>query len=350
MQSSTLKIDPKTIVSYFEKLVRIPSPTGFTRYVQDFLVEQARSKNIQVTTTRKGAVRFSFEGENEAGKVLAFAAHVDTLGAMVRSVTGEKIKIAPVGSLPAFNVIGDHCTIHAFDSTKYSGTILPDNPSTHVSKKWEEERIKFDDLHVRIDKRIREKEKLDKLIPIGSYVTLDPGFRFDNEYINSRFLDDKASAAVLLALSDQLLDPKSGLLKEVQEIYILFNITEETGQGLAGLPENLDALIIVDMGVVGDGVAGDEYSVSICVKDSSGPYHYELTQQLIEIAEKNKIPYKTDVFPFYGSDGSAALRAGKDVKVALIGPGVAASHGYERTHIDALDATFRLVSSFIQAQ
>lgn len=95
-------------------------------------------------------------------------------------------------------------------------------------------------------------------------------------------------------------------------------------------------------------VAGDEYHVSICAKDSSGPYDYGMRSRLVSLAQKNKIPYKVDIFPFYGSDGSAALSAGYDIRVGLIGPGVSASHGVERTHTKGLQATKDLILACIE--
>jgi len=341
--------DSYSIVDYFEQLVSIPSPTGFTRLAQEYLIAHALQNSIPYYHTRKGAVRFDFAGGNENGKVIAFAAHVDTLGAIVRTVEGKKLKIAPVGSIPAYYAIGDYCTIHSLNGEVYYGTILPENPSVHVNKKWSDTVIKFDDLFVRIDQCFPAEKVLSDIIPVGSYITFDPKFRFENGFVNSRFLDDKVSAAVLLALSDQLLKRKE-LLANVQSVHLFFNVTEETGQGLAGLPEKTEELIVVDMGVVGEGVTGDENHVAICLKDSSGPYHYELTKDLIGLAKRNSIAYNTDIFPFYSSDGSAALSAGTDIRVALIGPGVYASHGYERTHVDALNATFTLLCSYLEIQ
>ncbi len=187
-------------------------------------------------------------------------------------------------------------------------------------------------------------EEIDNGIEVGNFISFDPGFNTVNGFIKSRHLDDKASCAILLYLADMIVEKKIELKKNVQ---FFFNISEETGQGIAGFTENINDLIIVDMGVVGDGCNGDEYNVSICAKDSSGPYNYDLTQVLINVAKEESIGYKTDVFPFYGSDGSAILRSCRDMRIALVGPGVSASHGYERTHIDSLTQTQALIEAYI---
>ena len=242
-------------------------------------------------------------------------------------------------------LIGDYCTIHNFDGDVYEGTILPKNPAAHVNKGVNELELKIENLEVRVDLPLKDsRDSLQKHIEVGNFVSLDPKFRVVNGFVKSRHLDDKASVAILLHVAELL---KKEARKLKRNIYLFFNISEETGQGIAGFP-HIDDFVVVDMGVVGDGVAGDEFHVSVCAKDSSGPYNYDLTQSLIQIAKKNRIAYKSDVFPFYASDGSSTLRAGSDTRVALIGPGVSASHGYERSHVDALLNTAQLITSFIE--
>ena len=83
------------------------------------------------------------------------------------------------------------------------------------------------------------------------------------------------------------------------------------------------------MGAIGDGQSTDEYTVSICAKDASGPYHYGLRKNLVQLAKDHHIDYKIDIYPFYGSDASAAIRAGNDIIHGLIGPGIDSSHAFE---------------------
>ncbi|TYB30233.1 MAG: M42 family metallopeptidase [Candidatus Mcinerneyibacterium aminivorans] len=336
-------IEKKEIINYLENIINIPSPTGFTSEITKFLIKNAEKNNIKYTQTKKGAIIYEFESEKATGENTLFACHIDTLGAMVNKVEENKIKITSIGGYPAFYIIGNYCRIHSFNNKTYKGTILPDNPSVHVNKDLSKKKFKLNDLYIRPDIITDENKTLDNYIEVGNFVSFDPGFKTVNDFIKSRHLDDKSSASIFLHLAN-LINNNKNLLN--QNIYFYFNITEETGQGIAGMPD-IDNLIIVDMGVVGDSVEGDERSVSICAKDSSGPYNYNLVHKMVQLSKENKIDYKVDVFPYYGSDGSAALRAGKDIKVGLIGPGVSASHGYERTHTKGLINTAKLIISFI---
>jgi len=330
------------IINYIKDLVEIPSPTGFTGRIKDYLVENAKLKGIKYMVTRKGAVIYTFSKDDKPG--VMFAAHIDTLGAMVKEIRENSLKVTSVGGYPFLYVIGDYCKIHAEDGI-YDGTFLPVNPAVHVSKDVYEMKANADNVEIRVDYKKADKEdSLKKHINIGNFISFDPKFRYVNGFVKTRHLDDKASAGVLLFIADEL---NEGVIKTERNISIFFNVTEETGQGVAGYPPFED-LIIVDMGVVGDGVAGDEFSVSICAKDSSGPYNYELTQELISVAKQNSLAYKVDVFPYYGSDGSAVLASGYDARVALIGPGIGASHGYERTHEEALISSELLIRKYLE--
>lgn len=337
-------VDPNALVEYLETLLKIPSPTGYTKLIEQHLLSYAQERKISVHHTRKGAVMYAFEYEH-ADKNLMLTAHVDTLGAIIKEVYYDTLKLSLIGGYPVLYLIGDYCQIHGFDGKIYEGTILPDNPAAHVNNKLNEFELKIENLSVRVDLPLNNgRESLAQYIEVGNFVSLDPKYRYLNGFIKSRHLDDKASGAILLYVADILNKLK---VKLHSNIYLYFNITEETGQGIAGLP-TIDDLIVVDMGVVGSGTRGDEFSVSICAKDSTGPYNYDLTQALIQLSKKHRIDYKTDIFPYYGSDGSTALRAGGDMRVALIGPGVSASHGYERTHIDALINTTKLILCFLE--
>ena len=338
-------INSESLVSYIETLVNIPSPTGYTKQLEAFLLQHAHENQIAYTQTRKGAVIYKFEVENAESNIM-FAAHVDALGAIVKEVNHDTLTLSPIGGYPIIYLIGDYCRIHTFDGTIYEGTVLPNNPAAHVNKALNEMEMKIENFSVRVDISLQPEETLEDYIEVGNFISLDPKFRYVDGFVKSRHLDDKASGAVLLYVAD-VLQQYAEKLKS--NIYLFFNITEETGQGISGFP-HIDDFIVVDMGVVGEGAAGDEFHVSICAKDSSGPYNYDLTQTLIRISKKHDIGYKTDIFPYYGSDGSAALRAGGDMRVALIGPGVSASHGYERTHVDSLTNTTKLILGFLEEE
>lgn len=335
------KINSEKIAGYIEQLVKIPSPTGYTIEIKDFLVDFAKKNGIRHEVTRKGAVMFHLGPQNNNGTY--FAAHIDTLGAMVTGVSEKRVKVTPLGGFPGMYIIGERCTVHTRSGKSYYGTFLPDDPAVHVNAKLKEMKPDFSNSSLRMDIDTKDDRKLSDSISVGDFVSFDCGFRNTNGYINSRHLDDKASAGIFLHLSV--------ILKEVENemkepVTFFFNVTEETGQGIAGMPKDSD-LIVVDMGVVGEKPAGSEKCVSICAKDSSGPYNYDLTTELIRIAQVNEIEHKVDVFPFYGSDGSALLRSCSDSRVALIGQGVDGSHGYERTHVSGLMATASLILAYI---
>lgn len=200
-------------------------------------------------------------------------------------------------------------------------------------------------MYIRLDELVEKREDTEKLgIRPGDFIAFDPKFEYVNGFVKSHFLDDKASVAAIL---DLIIDMKDEL--EKYPVAFFFSPYEEVGHGgSAGYPPTTKELLVVDMGVVGEGVSGKETAVSIAAKDTTGPYDYDMTNRLIELAEENNIPYVVDVFPYYGSDGSAALRAGWDFRVALIGPGVHASHGMERTHVKGLLATKELIRAYIK--
>lgn len=340
--------DMKTLLSHLEQLINIPSPTGMTGKIEDFLLHWAGDRDISCTRTHKGGIVFSFPagsaevgtGENDS-RPLILASHIDTLGAMVKKAGADGVDIVPVGGYPAMYALGNYCTIHSTGGD-FSGTILPKNPAVHVNNKLRELVLNYDNIQVRLD-YLPDEDAQDADFPVqtGDFVSLDPGFSVAEGFVKSRHLDDKASAAVLLSLAEQLTKHRAE-----RDIYLYFNVTEETGQGISAIPDSAD-LLVVDMGVVGEDCQGKETHVSICAKDSSGPYNYDFTAELKAAAESCKADYVVDIFPFYGSDGSAALRAGKDFRVALIGPGVSASHGWERTHIRAMENTLKLLKAYI---
>jgi len=163
-------------------------------------------------------------------------------------------------------------------------------------------------------------------------------------FLKSRHLDDKASAGILLALAESL---ASGAFRLGRRTWLLFTTYEEVGHGGAVIPSGVEEFLSVDMGAIGDDLGCDEYKVSICAKDSRGPYDWDLTNSLIEAAKRSGCSYAVDIYPDYGSDADVALSAGHDVRHGLIGPGVYASHGYERTHRDAVANTLVLLREYL---
>lgn len=346
----TYTFHAKETVSLLKQLVEIPSPSGFTKEIMDFMENILKQLQVDYIRTNKGALIATIKGADET-KHRLLTAHTDTLGAMVKEVKGSgRLKLTMVGGFNWNAVEGEYCTIHTADGKKIRGTILMHQTTVHVYKNASGLPRDEQNIEVRIDEKVLTAEDTRKLgVEVGDFVSFDPRFEeTETGFIKSRHLDDKASTALLLQLIKIIQDTKV-TLPHTTHFYISNN--EEIGYGgNSNVPAETVEYLAVDMGAIGDGQSSDEYTVSICAKDSSGPYHYELTRQLVELAKKENIDYKLDIYPYYGSDASAAIRAGYDVKHALLGPGIEASHAYERTHIDSLENTAKLLCSYVFAK
>lgn len=328
-------------LEYIQKLLSIPSPTGFTRAATDYLLETLTALGFSPKRALKGGVSCELGGE---GNGLMLSAHVDTLGAMVRSVKGNgRIRYTHVGGWQDATVETENCLVHTRDGRTYSATVQSTKASQHVYPGMGAEARGEETLEIVLDEPVKTAQDVENLgIETGCYISWDPRTVLtESGYLKSRHLDDKASAGVLLALARMVAEKKVTLKRRV---CILFTVFEEVGHGCSmNLPEGIEDMLVVDMGCVGDDLKCDETMVSICVKDSAGPYHYEFTSELIAAAKANGIDYAADVYPSYSSDSATALKAGNDVRFALIGPGVFASHGYERTHVKGIDNTCKLL-------
>jgi putative aminopeptidase FrvX len=329
------------------ELLQTPSPTGYTEdvilKVRQYLEELGFSPQI----SPKGTLISTWNGD-DSSQTRALTAHVDTLGAMVKEIKDNgRIKLTPIGGYAWNTIEGEGCTIFTSKGT-VRGSILLNKASGHiygeaVGKSERDEST----LEVRLDELSNSKDETLALgVKIGDFVAFDPRVETGPAgFIRSRHLDDKAGVACILAAIQAMRDAGKN---PAQTTTIHISNYEEVGHGAAsGFPKDLHDLIAVDMAVVGEGQESDEHHVTICVKDRGGPYHHGFNQQLRHLAESHGIPYKVDIYPYYGSDGEAYWRAGGDVRVALIGPGIDASHNYERTHLDALIATTQLICAYL---
>lgn len=333
------------IIKTLETIVNIPSPSGFTKDVIQFVKSEAESFGYVCELSNKGGLIVYVPGNSE--ETLGLSAHVDTLGAMVRSISSNgMLKFTLVGGYTMQSVEGCYCKIHTRDGRVYTGTILAKSPSVHTYDDARTLERSEKNMEVRIDAVVNTKEDVINLgINSGDYISLEPYFVYTKEgFIKSRHLDDKASVAVLLGLLKYMKEEHKTPKKNLK---FLISNYEEVGFGASWIPADITEFIAVDMGAMGEDLNGSEYAVSICAKDSSGPYDYELTNKLIALAKENKISYVVDIFPHYGSDVSAALRGGNNIRGALIGQGIHASHGMERTHKDGLENTFHLLKAYV---
>jgi putative aminopeptidase FrvX len=341
-------IDTPYMLEFLSGLLETPSPTGFTAAAMDYTEAALRKfPFLEITRTRKGGLVVTWPGVNtDAPRGLT--AHTDTLGAMVKEIKSNgRLKLTKIGGFPWNTVEGEGCTIFTRAGTIVRGSLLLTKASVHVYGNQVGETKREDgNVEVRLDARTTSEDETRELgIEVGDFVAFDPRLEISNGFVRSRHLDDKACVANILAAIKALHD--AGQQPTQTTIFLISNY-EEVGHGASvGFPADMTELVTVDMAAVGDGQASDEFHATLCVKDSGGPYHHGLNQKLRLLADKYEIPYKVDIYPFYGSDGEAYWRAGGDVAVALIGPGVDASHNYERTHSEALVATTQWILAYL---
>ncbi len=341
------KIDETYFTKFLVDLLNVPSPTGFSEAALAFVEKElSKYKQLQLSRTRKGALIAKWEVESNLPPV-ALTAHADTLGAVVKEIKADgRLKLSRVGGIQWNSVETEGVWVFTSAGEKIRGAVLIDTASGHIYNAGSE--TPRDDAHmeVRLDARTTSAAETRALgINIGDCVAFDPRVETTNGFIRSRFLDDKACVANIVAAIKALADSNQN---PTRSAYFLISNYEEVGHGAAaGIPTDVAELISVDMAVVGKGQQSDEFHATLCIKDSGGVYHEGLNKKMRALAEKYNIPYATDVYPFYGSDGEAFWRAGGDAALALIGPGIDASHNYERAHLDGLNATTNWIMAYL---
>ncbi len=331
-------------------LMSIDSTTGFYPEMDAYLLSRAEELGFAATQLNKGGVCWSLGGE---GDPVCIAAHVDAIGLMVRRINADgTLVVERVGGLHPFYAQDWNCRIYARSGSVYTGTMRRKNPSVHLMSESERDGLLDYDtnLVLLLDEDVASRSDVEALgITCGDQVAVETRYvETPAGFIKSRYLDDKASAATLIRLAERV---AKGSIQLSRKVSLLFTEYEEIGHGGAvGIPADTRDLIAVDIGCMGTDHDSDEHKVTITTKDASFPYHTVLTNELVELCKQNGIPYALDMMlPRYGSDADVSLRAGYDVRHALIGPGVRETHGYERTHRDALQATLDLLSAIVQA-
>ncbi len=337
----------KYILEQLQNLLSIDSPTGYTKNVSDYLMAEYQKMGYTPKRTVKGGVLTDLGGKEEENAVF-LEAHVDTLGAMVSQIKSNgRLAVSPLGGMNANNAEAENCRIITRFNGIYEGTCQLTDASVHVNGKYDETSRSFAVMEILLDEKVSSREDVLALgILEGDVVAFEPRTRITQSGdIKSRFLDDKLSAAILLGYARYL---KANKITPERKIYQHLTVYEEVGHGgSASVPQGVTEILAVDMGCVGEGLNCKEHQVSICAKDSGGPYSYDLVSQLITTAKNEELDFAVDVYPHYGSDAEAGLRAGYDVRHGLIGPGVYASHGYERSHADGVKNTFLLLKGYL---
>lgn len=342
------------ILQQTKNVLAIDSPTGFTSRAADYVMEEYRKLGYAPVRTNKGGILVCVSEGNgaapcgpEEGPIL-LEAHIDTLGAMVSEVCANgRLSVTPLGGMNPNNGEAENCRIYTREGKVYDGTFQLKNASVHVNGEYSTTARSYDTMEVVLDEEVSDREGVLSLgILPGDIVCFDPRTVVTpSGYIKSRFLDDKLSVGILLGYAAYLKEKKE---TTARKIYQHITVFEEVGHGgSASVPSDVTEVLSVDMGCVGDGLGCQETQVSICAKDSGGPYHYDVVTALIRAARREGLDFAVDVYPHYGSDAEATLRAGHDCRHGLIGAGVYASHGYERSHKKGVANTFGLLKAYL---
>lgn len=341
-----MQFDQAFVYQTIKEIMAIDSPSGFTKNAVSYVEKVAQSFNLPFTWTRKGNGIILMEGKNPS-KTIGVCAHVDTLGLMVRSIKANgHLAITKIGGPIMPTLDSEICKVYTRDGQVYDGTIFSTSPAVHVYPDASKKERTEDTMEVILDEKVKNKKEVEDLgIQAGDYICYTPKTIItESGFIKSRFLDDKLSVAIILGVIKYMVDHQ---IQPEYNVKFMMSTFEEVGHGMSYIPEDIQELLCIDMGCIGLDLNCTEYDVSICAKDSSGPYNYDMTTKLINLAKENKINYAVDIYPMYGSDASAALRAGHDIRTALIGSGVFASHGYERTHYDGVESSMKLLYLYL---
>ena len=330
-----------------EQLLSIDSPSGFTDKAAQWVKQAFQILGFEATLTRKGGVLVDLGGTDENDGLL-LEAHADTLGCMVATVKGNgRLKVTNLGGMSPNNAEAENVWVYTRNGNVYEGTCQLCNASVHVNGDYASAKRSFDPLEIVLDEDVSSAEAVKELgIQVGDIVCFDPRTRRTKSgYLKSRFLDDKLSVGILLGFAKYL---KDNAIVPERKVWAHITVYEEVGHGgSSSVPAGITEAISVDMGCVGEGLQCTEKQVSICAKDSGGPYSYAVVGKLIEAAKKTGADYAVDVYPHYGSDVEATLRSGADIRHGLIGAGVYASHGYERSHIDGVLNTLKVLKGYL---
>lgn len=344
--SENYKINKEYLLSTAKRILEFNSPTGFCFEIMDKIEEIVREFGYKFERNNKGGGIITIEGRSDE-KVIGLSAHVDTLGAMVRSITSSgTLRFTLIGGPIVPTLDGEYCKIRTRDGKVYDGTFLSTSPAAHVYEDSKTKKRDANNMEIRIDEVVKNKSDVEELgIAPGDFVFIDPKTTITQSgFIKSRFIDDKGSVAALMALLEMF--HRENIIPRFKTKILISNY-EEVGHGTSYIPSDITEMIAVDMGCIGEDLSCTEYDVSICAKDSGGPYDYNMVTDLVNLAKNNNISYAVDIYPMYGSDVGAALKAGNNIRGALIGPGVHASHGMERTHYNALENTIKLLALYL---
>lgn len=338
--------DKEYVLQRIREIMAIDSPSGFTQKGMDYVEQWAGQLGLEFSRTNKGNGIVTLRGK-DSSHTIGVCAHMDTLGLMVRSIKENgRLAFTKIGGPILPTLDSEHCRVYTRDGRVYQGTIYSTSPSSHVYDDAREKARTEEYMEVILDEKVRTREDTRALgIQTGDFICFDPKTVItENGFIKSRFLDDKLSVAILMGVIHYMVTNRISPRVNVQ---FLFSVYEEVGHGMSSLSTEIPELLCVDMGCIGEDLSCTEYQVSICPKDSGGPYDYQMTSRLMELAEKHHLGYAVDIYPHYSSDATAAMISGRDLRCALIGAGVFASHGYERSHYEGVENCMKLLYLYL---
>jgi putative aminopeptidase FrvX len=325
-----------------KKYLDIPSPSGFTKEAMEVAKKEFDQLGIESFYTKKGALIATIKGESKAA--IAITAHMDTLGAMVKSITAEgELSFHRIGGGPWSAIEGENCQVFTRSGEVYRGSVIPTEASPHIHGLKSYEKREQNNMRVRLDEMVFNSDDVKSLgISVGDIIAMDTRTEFtDNGFIKTRYIDNKSAVAMVFVLARRFKEtpPK-------QTVHFILSNYEECGHGLSYVPDDVEELIAIDIAPVGFEQTSTEFAVTIAAKDQKTPYDYDFITRLVKTCEAHQIPYNVDVFNHYSSDASQYIYQGGDVRFACIGPGVEATHHYERTHMKSIDATIDLLYKY----
>lgn len=338
--------DKKYFCDTFKRLVEVPSPTGYYVKANPVLVKMAEEIGYSVAFDNKSTAYITLDGQDNSKTVLV-GAHMDTLGMVVRRIDADgKIRVRQLGGVSYQSYEGETVTVHTRDGREYTGLFACQSHSVHVFDDARTLEREEKNMIVILDERVSTKEEVEALgIRHGDIISVEPRCQITEKgFIKSRYIDDKGAVACCLEVLKFL---KENNLKPKYKTIFAFPYYEEIGLGGNYIPAEVSEFIAIDIGLIGPDYDGNEYAVSICAKDNGAIYDYELTTELVNLAEKLGLDYATDIYYRYSTDANQALRAGNNIRAAVFGMAVYCSHGMERTHLDGIENTTKLLAGYL---
>jgi len=342
-----MAIDIQYVLGLLKELVDIPSVAGDCREILDRAEKEFSALGLPLRRTRKGALLATMKGRID-GDVRVVSCHADTLGAVVREIKPNgRLRLLQIGGFAWTSFETENLLVRTASGREIRGSLLPEKASIHAFSETVRETLRTDEnMEVRLDEPVSCPEDVRALgIEVGDFVFFDPRYEVTGSgFVKSRFLDDKACLAFMFGAIRAL--KESGTLPARTTVFYVSNY-EELGHGISYLPENTAEHLALDVGIVAPPANSREDAVTIVARDSRTPYDFAFRKFLSDLAAENNIPFRVDTHFRYGSDASLAAVAGFDANFACFGPGVDASHSYERTTIRAVEASGELLAAYL---